>query len=292
MGYTMLTADMPWNFSFFLERDESNPIYGYLNGSKKRKIDLRTMRDAESGLEIPGHLIDPMFHRFQSVEGVISVIKGSCYLDYFTNDALDVLCRLFTSKLSLQELLQHPFVSSNPNPTLRESVINEYASFRNTEHQTDKEHAQQTAQKLAQMDEQRLSLRATLMALEMRSQNATAIPPQQQQQQQSFGEEAPSQPQLQKQESQTFILDNSDSASTLDHEEKEQKEQSHSEIAEGVSKEVDQILELPYQYSMSPSPEFSPEPSPRHQRMNKMHLDEMHAFQGNQVMAPYQFQYQ
>merc|ERR1719273_1374774 len=46
--YVMLTGTMPWDRPFYLQPDEAEPDkFGYLNGSKKRKIDIRTMKDVE-----------------------------------------------------------------------------------------------------------------------------------------------------------------------------------------------------------------------------------------------------
>jgi len=274
--YSMLTGDMPWNFPFFIEPEPNNPDYGYLNGVKKRKIDLRTMRDAESGLEIPQHLIDPLFHRFQSVAGVVEVVQGSCYLDYFSSDALDLLCRLFSSRMNLKELAGHRFVSGNPNPELRDHVITQYAKFRQTEFERDQKHSIETCNKLTQIDEQWLQRKATLMTLQMRlcAQRESAI-------NQGLGQIATlnaSNLDIAGNQKCAFLANRDDdekewSDGSLQRPEDRNLNVRKQPISNGIisgnignvrpqsNPEPDMYhLELPYEYAMSPSPEFSPGP--------------------------------
>jgi len=168
--YVMLTATMPWNTPFFLEPDPADPErFGFLNGSRRHRIDVRTMRDTERGTLIDDQLIDRNFALFTSAEGVARTVHANCAHDYLTADALDLLCRVFESRISLKEMAAHRFVATPPNPVLLSQAIHQYAALKRAEsieRQRDRMH---TAQTMAAMDDNLLPMKAALLVMGQRA---------------------------------------------------------------------------------------------------------------------------
>jgi len=242
--YTMLTANMPWDMPFYIERDETNANYGYLNGAKKHKIDLRTMRDAESGLTIPPGIIDANFEDFQSAQGVMHKIHENCFLDYFSQSALELLCQMFETKMTLKELAVHPFVSTTPNIDILSDVLDKYRSFQQSQHREDQKHAREVATRLALCDSNWIALKAATMVIQDRKQSrqstsdvtmSTSVRDASQYEGPMFRTEAPRTPQKK-----INSLDTITSSSV------------------GDSGNPFEVPELPYDMEISPEPQWSP----------------------------------
>ena len=242
--YTMLTAKMPWDTPFYIERDANKADYGYLNGDKKHKIDLRTMTDAQSGLDIQPEIIDANFHRFQSAQGLMNAIQENCYLDYFSPNALHLLCQMFDSKMSLKELAVHPFASTPPNSQILEIVVEQYAQYKQSEYQKDLKHAETVAATLSYLDSNWLTMKAKMMIIGNRNQEPINV----------ITSEGPSD---------HFIRDDSACELVLAHEESEKMnpESGWSDNSLDTTRSVSNIVNGSGRFGeMSPSPEMSPDP--------------------------------
>jgi len=163
----MLTGAMPWDSPLYVERDGKNRSIGYLNGSRKMVIDLETMKDVRTGQRIDPRYIDMNFEQFQTAKGVHQNLLTNCHKDYFTEDALDLICQIFEHRLSLGELLQHPFVSTPPSPVMAQG-IHQYAAMKREEKQADLQSVGRTIQNMVGMDNQWLNMKAALMTVEQR----------------------------------------------------------------------------------------------------------------------------
>jgi len=165
--YVMLTGTMPWDSPLFLERDPTNPMVGHLNGSKKFKIDMVTMKESTTGHFVDSRFFDANFQQLQTARGLIANIHSNGNKDYFTRDALDLLCRIFECRMSLKELSQHPFVCTPPGPVMAQA-IHRLAATKRAGKERDLRDIPRNIQKMVAIDNQRLTMKAALMTVNQR----------------------------------------------------------------------------------------------------------------------------
>eukprot|EP01083_Nonionella_stella_P010045 28698_1 len=109
--YVLLTCSLPYESPFYIEKDEQNE-FGYLNGNPKYGIHLNTMRYVRTGRPV-NVKVEPNLEYIQK-HGVTELLRHNCCLDYVSNDSLDLLNQIFTKRLSIKELIAHPFVNTPP----------------------------------------------------------------------------------------------------------------------------------------------------------------------------------
>ena len=163
--FCMLTCTLPYNTPFYIEKDPNNPTkYGYLNGNKDCKIDLQTLCDINNpSLKISPSELDSNFATLFQQNGVVSLLKLDCILDYVTYDALDLLNKIFVpnkDRISLQELIHHPFVSTPPNPQLLMKMIKHVADYKHIEFKKQKENMQNAINDINNLYANRLHIQA------------------------------------------------------------------------------------------------------------------------------------
>jgi len=160
--YTMLTCTLPYDSPFYIENDAENPTkFGYLNGKKKFKIDLETFTDVKTGNKIDEtHHIDPKFQCLMQ-NGIGYLLQSDCLLDYVSNESLDLLHEIFTKRMSLKELIKHPFVVKPPNPKLLMSIIRHVVDYKKVEYTKQANYISKATEQIDLLHQNRYHIQAT-----------------------------------------------------------------------------------------------------------------------------------
>jgi len=170
--FTILTCSLPFDSPFFIVPDEKDPRYGYLNGSKKCKIDLLTMTDVnDPKVRIDADSLDPRARVLQT-SGVGALLEAYCLLDYVSHDALDLLQQIFLKRISLKELIAHPFVASPPPADVLLSVIRHVVDFKSVMCRQQQLQVDEAATELRKLHSERFSIQATASLLSSKLQEA------------------------------------------------------------------------------------------------------------------------
>merc|ERR1719464_1118478 len=107
--FGMLTSNLPYDRPFYLSPDPKSPKHAFVNGSAQHRLLLETLTDVSTGRQFQAQELDDNFGELHS-QGVLSLLRKNGYLDYCSPQSLDLLQKIFSRRLSLKELIHHPFV--------------------------------------------------------------------------------------------------------------------------------------------------------------------------------------
>jgi len=164
--YCLLTCSLPYDSPFYLENSEKSDERGiaYLNGDRNYKIDLATLRDIHRPhVMLSPRDIDDRFGRLLT-SNVRHTLYDNCLLDYVSHDSLDLLNKLLTpsaNRLSLAQLIRHPFVCNPPNPTLLTKMLQHVADFKRHEYEQRYASIEDGTQQMHALYAQRLHIKAS-----------------------------------------------------------------------------------------------------------------------------------
>ena len=148
--YSMLTCSLPYDSPFYLDKD------GYLNGNKSFKID-----NLETNEIITNDILDENF-KYLHENGVEYLLNMNCSLDYVNNDSLDLLNKIFSKRMTLKELINHPFVQKPPNARLFPAILKHAIAFNRNKYEESKENIKNQMKKIDEIYNNRLNIEAKL----------------------------------------------------------------------------------------------------------------------------------
>eukprot|EP01083_Nonionella_stella_P299988 1021879_1 len=161
--FCLLTCRLPYDTPFYIKEEEANYPMGYLNGNKKYQIDLQTMTYVATGKAVNVNEIDEAF-KYLQLQGVAHLLHQNCLLDYVSDDSLDLLDQIFRKRMSLSELIAHPFVTTPPNPQLLMAMIQHVVDYKGLEYQNQEKHVHTTTQQIDSLYQNRIKIHAHYIA--------------------------------------------------------------------------------------------------------------------------------
>eukprot|EP01083_Nonionella_stella_P005796 16722_1 len=161
--FCLLTCRLPYDSPFYIEDDDKDEAFGYLNGNKKYKIDLRSMTYVKTGKPVNVKEMDQTF-RFLQRYGVAHLLHQNCLLDYVSDDSLHLLDQIFRKRMSLSELIAHPFVTTPPNPQLLMAMIQHVVDYKGLEYADQEKHIHITTQQIDKLYQNRIKIQAHYIA--------------------------------------------------------------------------------------------------------------------------------
>eukprot|EP01083_Nonionella_stella_P005797 16724_1 len=161
--FCLLTCRLPYDSPFYIEDDDKDEAFGYLNGNKKYKIDLRSMTYVKTGKPVNAKEMDETF-KFLQRYGVAHLLHQNCLLDYVSDDSLHLLDQIFRKRMSLSELIAHPFVTTPPNPQLLMAMIQHVVDYKGLEYADQEKHIHITTQQIDKLYQNRIKIQAHYIA--------------------------------------------------------------------------------------------------------------------------------
>eukprot|EP01083_Nonionella_stella_P165879 553032_1 len=159
--FCLLTSRMPYNTPFYIAPDKENPQFGYLNANQNEKyqIDLKTMRFVQTGDAVQVDEIDPSFALLHE-RGVRQVLRHNCLSQYVPSDAADLLDQIFSNRMSMTQLIDHPFVMTPPDPHMLMPMIKRVSFGQTARYAKKQRHIQLVTEHVRMLFQNRIKIEA------------------------------------------------------------------------------------------------------------------------------------
>eukprot|EP01084_Bolivina_argentea_P173378 300283_1 len=158
--FCMLTCVIPYDCPFYIDKNHC------LNGNPQYKLDrLNTcngivFKDTKCDKIFFEDELDSNFELLHSQEnGLFDLLKKDALIDYVSKDSLNLLQKIITTenkRLSLKELIDHPFVKTPPDPRLLSAMIHHVAHYKQLEYADQQQEVDQNVNQIVQLFQDRL----------------------------------------------------------------------------------------------------------------------------------------